>query len=152
VIASEKIYTGDRDTDGHMVFEYENIKNDFGELIRYREYIIPPTVGGLCGRLGIHRGTWARYCNKDLHPELSNVTQKARERIRGYLEEQLLVRKDVKGIIFDLQNNHGYSEKREIKLDPKADIVSGLSIKTREGELAALAREFNGKGSSGKKN
>ena len=33
------------------------------------------------------------------------------EQVRAYLEQQLLTRKDVKGIIFDLKNNHGYRDK-----------------------------------------
>ena len=110
VKATELVETGRRDDKGHMIFERLPIKNSLGEEAKVEEYIVPPTVGALCRHLGIHRSTWAEYCDPKEHPEFSDTTTYARGRIRAYLEQQLLQRKDVKGIIFDLKNNHGYSD------------------------------------------
>lgn len=111
VPATELIETGERDDKGHKVYKRVKIKNSLGEEAKIEEYIIPPTVGDLCRHLGIHRSTWAEYCDPKKYPEFSDTTTYARGRIRAYLEQQLLIRKDVKGIIFDLQNNHCASEK-----------------------------------------
>lgn len=112
VPATELKETGERDDKGHKIYERVPIKNSLGEEAKIEEYIVPPTVGGLCRYLGIHRSTWTEYCDPDKHKGFSDTTTYARGRIRAYLEQQLLVRKDVKGIIFDLKNNHGYSEER----------------------------------------
>lgn len=122
VTITEEVYTGERDDKGHKVYESVPVKNCLGEEVQVEEFIVPPTVGGLCNYLGIHRSTWAEYCDPQEHPEFSDTTTRARGRIRTYLEQQLLTRKgnEVKGIIFDLQNNHGCSEKRTVDLGPTA--------------------------------
>ena len=110
---------------------------------------MPPTVGGLCQFLGIHRSTWAEYCDHEEHPEFSDTTTRARGRLRAYLEQQLLVRKDVKGIIFDLQNNHGYSEKRQVELGERASkaiSAHSMSMSEKKLMLEEIAREFGGGG------
>lgn len=105
---TEKRNTGRKDSDGHVIYEEVPVLNRLGVQATVLEYLVPPTVGGLCEHLGIHRSTWADYCDAQLHPEFSDTTTHARGRMRAWLEEQLLTRKDVKGIVFDLQNNYGY--------------------------------------------
>ena len=81
------------------------------------EYRRPPTVSGLCLYLGIDRSTWQNYADRTLHPEFAEITAMARMRMEAYLEEQLLTReKNVQGLIFNLQNNYGWREKREVEL------------------------------------
>lgn len=81
------------------------------------EYKRPPTVSGLCLYLGIDRSTWQNYADRELHPEFQEITAYARMRMEAYLEEQLLTReKNVQGLIFNLQNNYGWREKREVEL------------------------------------
>ena len=125
ITAKELVETGKRDDKGHIIFEWIPIKNSLGEEAKVEEYIVPPTVGALCQHLGIHRSTWAEYCDPEEHPEFSDTTTYARGRIRAYLEQQLLTRKDVKGIIFDLKNNHGYSEGR---LRDEKDAAGNLTV------------------------
>ena len=132
VTAKELVETGKRDDKGHMIFERIPIKNSLGEEAKVEEYIVPPTVGALCQHLGIHRSTWAEYCDSVQHPEFSDTTTYARGRIRAYLEQQLLTRKDVKGIIFDLKNNHGYSEGQPRN---EKDATGNVTV-TLEGEAA----------------
>lgn len=152
VPVTEMVDTGKRDDKGHKVYERVAVKNSLGEEAKVEEYIVPPTVGSLCEYLQIHRSTWADYCDHNLHPEFSDTTTRARGRLRAYLEQQLLIRKDVKGIIFDLQNNHGYSEKRELELGEKATkVISTASIPLSEKKqmLEEIAREFAGGGERG---
>lgn len=137
----ELVPTGELDERGHKIFELQPVMNDLNEIMLRKEYVIPPTVSGLCEYLGIHRSTWANYCDKELHPEFFDTTTRARGRMRAYLEEQLLTRKDVRGVIFDLQNNYGYSEKREIELGQETKKVLGGKLNPEErGELLDLLR------------
>ena len=143
---TEEVWTGELDSHGHKVTEAREVTNDLGEVMTRREYLIPPTVSGLCQYLGIHRSTWANYCDREKHPEFFDTTTHARGYMRAYLEEQLLTRKDVKGIIFDLQNNHGYAERKEIELGSRAAQAIGASISPEEREeLLELLREEAGR-------
>lgn len=143
---TEQVPTGELDERGHKIYEAQPVMNDLGEMMTHKEYVIPPTVSGLCEFLGIHRSTWANYCDPEKHPEFFDTTTRARGCMRAYLEEQLLTRKDVRGIIFDLQNNHGYSEKREVELGSRASRAigsAGLPIEERAELLALLKEEAN---------
>jgi len=145
VEVTEKVDSGERDSKGHIIYVPAPVLNKLGKPAIITEYIVPPTVGGLCEFLGIHRSTWAEYCDETLHPEFSDTTTRTRGRMRDWREEQLLVRKDVKGIIFDLQNNYGYSEKREIEFGERAGrtmTAAAVPIAERQALLAELARQF----------
>lgn len=84
------------------------IRNDDGEEIKVVQFVVPPSVTGMCLYLGIDRSTWQNYADAALHPELAGICQGARTRIEAYLEQELLTReKGVQGIIFNLQNNYG---------------------------------------------
>ena len=149
VTMTELVETGERDNKGHKIFERRPIINSLGEEAKAEEYIVPPTVGSLCQYLEIHRSTWAEYCDPEKHPEFSDTTTRARGRLRAYLEQQLLIRKDVKGIIFDLQNNHGYSEKRQVELGERASkavSANAMSMSEKKELLEEIAREFGGGG------
>ena len=138
VNAAERYDTGDKDEKGQAIFEERPILNDYGEVIRYKEYIIPPTVGGLCEYLGINMSEWSRYCND---PDFADITGRTLERMSTWSEQQLLTRKDVKGIIFSLQNNYGYTDKREVEFGPKAAKTIGR-IAMSTSQKGALLREL----------
>lgn len=149
VTMKELIETGERDDKGHKIYKWVAIVNSLGEEAKAEEFIVPPTVGGLCQFLEIHRSTWAEYCDHETHPEFSDTTTRARGRLRAYLEQQLLIRKDVKGIIFDLQNNHGYSEKRQVELGERASkaiSVGSMPMSEKKRVLEEIAMEFSGGG------
>ncbi len=80
------------------------ILNDDGEPIRYREYVVPPTILGLCEFLGISRETWDDYCEGLSHPEFRRAAVLARERMQDWSQRALLTKKDVRGLIYILQN------------------------------------------------
>lgn len=128
-----------RDEDGGTVF------NDAGDPIRVVEYVRPPSVGGLCLYLGIDRSTWQNYADRTLHPELAEITAYARMRMETYLEEQLLTReKNVQGLIFNLQNNYGWREKREVELggETRRTVAESAQVKPMSiAEKMALLEE-----------
>ena len=93
------------------------IRNDDGEEIKVVQFVVPPSVTGMCLYLDIDRSTWQNYADAVLHPELAGICQGARTRIEAYLEQELLTReKGVQGIIFNLQNNYGWKKKQEVEL------------------------------------
>lgn len=138
--ATELLPTGEVDRYGHPILEPKEILNDDGERIMMTEYILPPTVAGLCRYLDITHQTWANYCDEKLHPEFVDATTRARERMRAWNEEQLLTRagKDVRGIIFNLQNNYGYHEKREVELGERATKTVTTANMSSEEKWAVL--------------
>lgn len=142
VTITEQIPTGELDAKGHMIYETMPVWNKLGQPATAEEYIIPPTVGGLCEYLGIHRSTWAEYCDISKYPEYSDTISRARGRMLSYLEKQLLTRpgKDVRGIIFNMQNNYGYiGEKCYLDLGPGAqNALKGVTMTERAAMLRNL--------------
>lgn len=129
ITVTEKRETGQRDDKGHMIYETVPVKNKLGEPVTVTEYVVPPTVGSLCAYLGIHRSTWAEWCDKQKHPEFSDTTTHAVGRMRAWNEEQLLTRsgKDIKGVIFNLENNYGYRERLGVTDDTVEDFLQRLT-------------------------
>ena len=80
------------------------ILTDGGEPIRFREYVVPPTVWGLCEYLGISRATWECFCDPQRHPEFRSAAALARDLMQDWSQRALLSRKDVRGLIYILQN------------------------------------------------
>ena len=147
VTLREQANTGQKDGWGHWVFELRDVTNDAGDPVKVREFVVPPTVGGLCRHLGIHRSTWADYCDPEKHPELQEVTAYARETMEAFLEDALLTRsgKELKGVIFSLQNNYGYTERKEVELGPKARkavTAATIPMEEREALLREMVQEF----------
>lgn len=148
----EKKDSGERDDKGHVIWQDVPVINSLGEEATVTEYIVPPSVGGLCAHLGIHRSTWNDWCDRGKHPEYNDITTRASEKMQLWLEEQLLTRsgKDVKGIVFNLQNNYGYSEKKQVELGERAGravaAAAVMPMDEREKLLAEIAREFGSGG------
>lgn len=138
VTMTELIETGERDNKGHKIFERVPITNSLGEEAKVEEFIVPPTVGGLCQFLEIHRSTWAEYCDHEKHPEFSDTTTRAVGRMRAWNEQELLTRsgKDIKGVIFNLENNYGYREKQSV------EITGGVEDYLRKLEQSGGGQEF----------
>ena len=88
VEVTEMVPTGEMDSKGHAVLEPQKVTNDRGEVIRTREFLVPPTVVGLCLYLGVHRATWARWCDHQAHPELE---EKVRRTLGLPAEKRLLL-------------------------------------------------------------
>lgn len=104
VTLKERIETEETDEKGNPVYKTVPICNDSGEQIRQVEYVVPPTVLGLCDYLGISCKTWDSYCEDERY---GNTTIRARTRMYAYLQGQTLTRPDkaLKGILFNIENN-----------------------------------------------
>lgn len=111
-IVQEACNTGQKDARGHFITEWRPVTNNQGVTMREREYLIPPTVGGLCAYLNISRDTWARYCDRTENPQFAETTEWAREQLLAWREKELLRRsgKHIRGLLFDLRANYGVSE------------------------------------------
>ena len=145
VTVTERVPTDKLDDHGHVIYKTETVLNSLGEEAKREEYITPPTVGGLCLFLGIHRSTWVDWCDAERFPEFTDTTTYARGRMQAWLEEQSLTRKDVKGIIFNLQNNYGYSEKKQVELGPnaaRAVSAQNMDLAEKQELLKQIAEEF----------
>lgn len=112
VTAMEKYATGEKDADGHVIYGERKIENDAGKPIKYRQYIIAPSMSGLCLHLGISRDTWSAYARSD---DLGLICQRAKERVEAYLEQELIMRPGkTRGIEFNLSQNFDWKDKKEI--------------------------------------
>lgn len=112
---TEMVPTGERDGKGHVICEPRPVINSLGKEVEVTEYILPPSVADLCEALKIHRTTWANYCSR---PEFAEITEQVYERMKAWNERELLTRpgKDIKGIVFNLENNYGYRERTSVDL------------------------------------
>lgn len=135
VDAVELVDSGKKDGDGHVIYERVPIKNDLGEVIRVTEFVLPPTVTDLCLFLGITRQTWANYAGRDGYRA---VVERAKAKMTGYLERELLTRKKgLQGVIFNLTHNHDWKDRRE---EPKPIDSFDLSQMTDEQLWAMVAQ------------
>ena len=125
--AKEMVDSGKRDEKGHVILHPIEIKNDRGEPIAVREFVRPPTVTGLCRSLGISRETWREYSDDE---KLGPIAEAGKAVIEEYLETMLYREKNVTGIIFNLQNNYGWKEKKEV--DGKQRVTFTLSEEAEE--------------------
>ena len=105
-VVTEKMPTGNLDKYGHMTYNDVPVVNRLGEEIKRIEFLLPPTVSGLCVALKIRRSTWSDYA-KD--PEFADTVACAGGLMRAWLEEQSLMRagKDFRGVEFNLIHNFG---------------------------------------------
>lgn len=104
---TEKVATDRKDSYGHTIYEEKPILNALGEQATATEYLVPPTVGGLCLYLGVAGSTWSRWENREKYPEYADLLEYVNDRMLAWRKEQVLIRKHVAGIIFDLEVNHG---------------------------------------------
>lgn len=115
---TEKKDSGERDGFGHIIWTEVPVVNRLGKEVQVIEYLVPPTIADLCEWLHIDGATWARYANPDKHPEFCETITRARGRIQNWNEHELLTRegKDLKGIIFNLENNFGYAARAQVEM------------------------------------
>jgi len=116
ITVTEKKPSGGKDEYGHEVMISVPVLNQLGEEMKQIEFMVPPYVGGLCRFLGITRETWSQWGDAERFPEFADTITRARGVMMAWNEEQLLTRKgsETKGIIFNLQNNYGYTDKAAV--------------------------------------
>ena len=70
------------------------------------------TVTGLCLALDICRDTLLEYSKDKL---FSDTIKKAKLKIENYLEKHLITDSSTTGIIFNLKNNFGWTDKQQLE-------------------------------------
>ena len=116
-----------------------------GDIIERRIYFSPPDVLSLCLFLGIDERTWENYSSEEKHPEFHDITVRTKMRMEAYLREVLVTREkgSLQGVIFNLQNNYGWREKKEVELGKETrDAVTDMSLSDK---LALIADLKSGK-------
>jgi len=131
VDVTEKIDSGKRDSYGHVIWKTVKVTNKLGEVAKVTEYLVPPTLGGLCAFLKVDQSTWSRWSDADQFPEFEKIIGQVKERLLTWRQEQVLLRKDVKGLIWDMETNYGCGK--------KADTAPKLSV-ILQGELEKYAK------------
>lgn len=123
---TEKVDSGKRDSYNHVIWETVPVKNNLGEIAKRVEFLVPPTIEGLCLHLGIHSSTWTRWRDPAKYKSFKKIIEYVDDRMIAWRKEQVLIRKDVKGLIWDLEVNHGCGQKDK-HTDNKPDmLVEGL--------------------------
>lgn len=114
-----RVPTDQKDRMGHTIYREEPAINDLGEEIQRRVYYVPPTLGGLCDHLGIYRKTWFTYALPDEDGKMTacgRVVEMAMDRMEAYLDEQLIVSKNVRGVQASLEKNFGTARRVAVDL------------------------------------
>lgn len=104
---TERVPTGQKDKMGHEIYRVDPVYNKLGEVAKMTEYLVPPTIGGLCLYLKIYGSTWKRWHDRDKYPEFQEIIEEAEDTIETWKKEQVIVRKNTRGLIWDLEVNHG---------------------------------------------
>lgn len=87
----------------------QKIEKYFEECNKNNE---PYTVTGLCLALDICRDTLLEY-SKD--KRFSDTIKKAKLKVENYLEKHLITDSSTTGIIFNLKNNFGWTDKQQLE-------------------------------------
>lgn len=72
----------------------------------------PYTVTGICLALDITRETLNQYLKDS---EFSDTIKKAKLKVENYLEKHLITDTSTTGIIFNLKNNFGWTDKQQLE-------------------------------------
>ena len=164
-----KIYLTDEngnpilDGRGHQKFQVEHVETEDGKKAYVTKWIEPPGIMALCLYLGIDESTFLRY--GEMKPtegmtekeqrdaeEFCRTATRARGRIMAYLSEMTQDPRAARGAIWNLQQNFGQKEKREISLDETTRKAISASAMTMDERLSLLQNigelpELSGAGS-----
>jgi len=93
-------------------------------IITEDKTIFAPTVSGLALFLDVDRKTITNYANRD---EYFPTIKRARARIEQHLEQRLYGN-NVTGVIFNLKNNYGWSDRQESENDNSNQPVGRIQL------------------------
>lgn len=130
------------DDKGHQVYKFEPVVTADGKPAMATRWIEPPGIMALCLYLGIDRATFDRYGKMEGEtPEAErfrNTVTRARGRVEAYLVGQLEDKSAARGAIFNLQQNFGWKDRKEISLDEGTQKAISARGMTMEEKLALL--------------
>ena len=123
--------------EGRPVREERPVLNLLGQPVTVREYVVPPTRGGLLRALGIGAAAWRKLLADE---RFRAVAEEAEERLVEWRIEQILAApgRDIKGILYDLERNYPAAE-------TGGDAQSLLSLEDKERCLRELCEEIRGR-------
>lgn len=133
------------DKNGHQMFTEEQIRTANGKPAFVTKWIEPPGIMALCLYLGIDESTFLRYGELRISETMSEqekaeaeqfcrTASRARGRVKAYLSEMTQDPKAARGAIWNLQQNFGEKEHREISLDEntrKAISATGMTMQEK---------------------
>lgn len=126
--------------------EGEPILSCSGKPIKLVRYAVPPSKQALCLYLGISRDTYSEYSHRKGY---SAVCDEVSTRVEAYLATELDERENrgrrVDGIKFNLANNYGWRERREVELGEETRreaSAAALTLAERRELLRSAAAEF----------
>lgn len=124
-----------RSANGELVYNLDN------EPVKRVFFAVAPTIPSMCIALGITPRTWRNYCDSTKHPEFADVTSMAMAIMEAWLANESVTReKSVQGILFNLKNNYGWTDRQEIELGEKTrKTMSGADNLSIEDKIAYLA-------------
>lgn len=121
---TEMKWNGKYDEKGKPVYIPETVMNMLGEPARKIEYMVKPSIQGLCKFLGICKDTWAEYSKREGYAEVCAAAKLEMERDRV---DRLGSGKGDQGIEFDLTYNFGW--KKEITIDAGEGMQKAMEVK-----------------------
>ena len=141
-----------KDDKGHTMYKQVPVKTLDGKDAVQTVWIEPPSIMGLCLFLGLHRSTFLRYGDLDGEDEESkrfrNTVTRARGRVEAYNIAKLEDKSAARGAIFNLQNNFGWAEKKEVEMGEKTrEAVAygqGMTMKEKIEWLKAQGMDVSG--------
>ena len=141
--------TGEVTEEGKILYTARLLKegrDGTGPCLSVTNWLEPPSTAALCLYLGVSRSTWANYAKDE---KLGAVVDYWETRYEAYLVGQLERGKHISGVIFNLQHNFGWKERREVGMDaPTRQAMAGAGMTMAE-KLALLeqaAADFGGGG------
>lgn len=137
VTVMEKLPTGKKDGWGHEIYEEKPVTNKLGEEVKITEYVVPPMLEDLCLHLKIHSSTWSRWSDKRKYPELAEIIEDVRDRLLAWNKSQVVTRKNVRGVIWNLEVNLGCGKQEK----PDDDRPGGVILMPQINELTPPAEE-----------
>lgn len=108
--ATVRVPSGEVDRQGKAIMQEIPAVNRLGKELRIVEYLVVPSFSGLFEHLGVPPEKRAAYSDPRRHPEAAAGLEDAKRRIREWNENELLTRSgsNLRGIIYNLENNFGY--------------------------------------------
>ncbi len=114
---TEKADSGERTSSGKAIMIDVPVLDAQGRPRTKLCYLRPPSITALCRHIGVSLDTWENYASdRETYPGYAEICADARTRVRAYLEEELLTREKVQGVIFALENNYGMRAKADVQV------------------------------------
>lgn len=106
-------------------------------------YVVPPSIEALALELGFKDDrSWRNYASAEGYEAYHPICEWAKMKVQAYLIEQLNTRDRPQGIIFNLTNNFGMTEKMEVEKGPKTRAYEAISLSERRALLAQTLKDM----------